>query len=106
MFVRHGHLRWKRLKLMTTLHIKLFITKTNHSYDNPLSWDMDGIPFIVDNSSTGIVRNVRKLCVVPLIPTIVTLETSEGYNTPKTYVGAMDLFLIDNVNKHHTYDIP
>ena len=60
----------------------------------------------MENSATGIISNVKKLFVDPLIHTIVTMETYEGLKTSTEYVGTMRLVLTDNANKHHTYDIP
>ena len=84
----------------------MFTKKANHSNDNNFSWDKDGMKFIVDNSATGIISNVKKLFVGPIIHTIVTMETYEGLKTSTEYVGTMRLVLTDNANKHHTYDIP
>ena len=58
-FVRHGRRRWKRVKVVPNFHIKLFTTKYNHSDDNNFSWDTDGMPFILDNSYTGITSNIK-----------------------------------------------
>eukprot|EP00957_Ditylum_brightwellii_P171575 13062347-Ditylum_brightwellii.AAC.1 len=44
-FIRHG-------RKCPTLHIKLFTTHTNPD-ENALSWDTDGVPFVIDNSATG-----------------------------------------------------
>ena len=106
MFVQHGRHRHKQVKVIPNLNIKLFTTKANYPEENTFSWDTDGIPFIVDNSATGIIRNVRKLFVFPLSPTRVTLEIAEGLKTSTKYVGTVRLVLTDNVNKHHAYYIP
>jgi hypothetical protein len=91
---------------MPTLHIKMFTTKANQSDENAFSWDTDGIPFVIDNSATGIISNVRKLFVGPLTPTRVTLETAEGTTTKTKFVGTLRLVLTDDARKHHTYDVP
>ena len=62
--------------------------------------------FIVNNSATGIISNVRKLFDGPLITTRVTLETAKVLKTSTKYVGTMRLVLTDNANKYQTYDIP
>ena len=88
------------------MNIIVFTTKTHHSDDNIFSWDTDEIPFIVNNPDTGIISNVHKLCFGPIITTRVTPETYKGLNTSTKYAGIMRLVLTDNLNKHHTYDIP
>ena len=104
-FVQYGRRRRPKTKEIPSLHIKVFATKKD-SDENAFSWDSDGIPFVIDNSATGIISNVRKLFVGPLTPTRVTLQTAEGLKTKLKYVGVMRLVLTDNANKHHTYDIP
>ncbi|KAL7532041.1 hypothetical protein ACHAXR_004390 [Thalassiosira sp. AJA248-18] len=83
----------------------MYATKTTASDENAFSWDTDGIPFVIDNSATGIISNVRKLFVGPLVPTRVTLETAEGLTTKTKFVGTMRLVLTDDSNQNHTYDI-
>ncbi len=83
----------------------MYTTNDNPS-ESTFSWDTDGIPFIVDNSATGIISNVHKLFIEPLIPNKVTLETAEGLTTKTKFVGTMTLALMDNANVHHRYDIP
>ena len=103
-FVRYGRKRRCQSRLMPTLHIKMFTTHTNPD-ENAFSWDTDGIPFVVDNSATGIICNVRKLFVGPLTPTRVTLETAEGLSTKTKYVGTLRLVLTDDAHKHHSYNV-
>ncbi|KAL7526219.1 LOW QUALITY PROTEIN: hypothetical protein ACHAXR_003428, partial [Thalassiosira sp. AJA248-18] len=64
-FVRYGCKRRRKPRPLPTLHIKMFATNANIPDDNAFSWDTDGIPFVVDNSTTGIISNVRKLFVGP-----------------------------------------
>ena len=103
-FVSHERRRRRKSRLMPTLHIKMFTTHTNPD-ENAFSWDTDGIPFVIDNSATGIICNVRKLFVGPLTPTRVTLETAEGQTTKTKYVGKLRLVLTDDAHKHHSYDV-
>ena len=56
---------------------------------NAISWDTDGIAFVIDNSATGIICNMRKLFTRPLVLTRVTLETAEGLITKTKFVGTM-----------------
>lgn len=105
-FVRYGRKCRRKRPSMPTLHIKMFTTKANQSDENAFSWDTDGIPFVIDNSATGIISNVRKLFVGPLTPTRVTLETAEGTTTKTKFVGTLRLVLTDDARKHHTYDVP
>ena len=107
-FIRYNRKRIRLPKPLPTLHIKLFASKYMKAYtskaqtdDNAFSWDTDGIPFIIDNSATGIITNVRKLFVGPLRPTRVTLETADGLSTTTKYTGTMRLVLTDDANKHH-----
>ena len=104
-FVRFGRKRRHKSRQLPTLHIKMFTTHANPD-ENAFSWDTDGIPFVIDNSATGIICNVRKLFVGPLQPTRVTLETAEGLTTKTKYVGTMRLVLTDDARKHHTYNVP
>ena len=91
-FVRHGRRPRQRTRKMPTLYIRAFATSEENTDDNAFSWDTDGIPFVIDNSATGIICNVRKLLVGPLIPTKVTLETAEGLTTKTKFVGTIALY--------------
>ena len=81
-FNRHGRRREKRRQQIPCLYIKVFASNANPS-ESPFSWDTDGIPFIIDNSATSIIRNERKLFTGPLVPTKVKLETAKGVSTKK-----------------------
>ena len=88
-FVQFGRKRRRMRPPTPELHIKMFTTKGINIYttngakpdENAFSWDTDGIPFVIDNSATGIISNVRKLFVGKLTPTRVTLETADGLTT-------------------------
>ena len=105
-FIRHGHRRRKRITKMPTLYIRAFATASEHPDENAFSWDSDGIPFVIDNSATGNICNVRKLFVGTLTPTKVTLETADGLTTKTKFVGTMRLTLTCDGNENHTYDVP
>ena len=105
-FVSHGRRRRRKTRPLKRLHIRLFAAKANTSDRNAISWDTDGIAFVIDNSATGIICNVRKLFPGPLVPTRVTLETAEGLTTKTKLVGTMRLVLTDDANVNHTYEVP
>ena len=69
-------------------------------------WDTDGIPFVVDNSTTSIIRNERRLLHGHLTPTRVTLETADVVSTKTKLVEICRLVLTDNKNENYTYDVP
>ena len=64
--------------------------------DEPFLWDTDGILFIIDNSATAIISNIRKLFTGPLKPTRVTMETADGISTHTKLVGLLRLVLTDD----------
>ena len=74
--------------------------------EKKFSWDTDGIPFVVDNSATSIIRNEHILFHGHLNPTRVTLETADGVSTKTQLVGICRLVLTNNTNINHTYDVP
>ena len=85
---------------MPSLSIKVFTTDYDPR-ESPFSWDTARIPFIIDNSATAIISNVRKLFTASLVPTTVTLETAEGISTETKLVGSIRLVLTDNTNQNH-----
>ena len=84
------------------MHIKSFAANAS-SGNSTISWDMDGIPFVVDNSATARMYNEHKLFTGPLTPMSVTLATAEGVTTTTKLVGDLRLVLTDKRNEHHTY---
>jgi len=104
--VRHGRRRRKRTRNLPTLYIRAFATFEDSTDDNAISWDTDDIPFVIDNSATGIICSVGKLFIGPLISTKVTLETAEGLTTKTKFVGTIRLVMTCDHNKQHWYDIP
>ena len=104
-FVQHGRQRRrpKQQKELPTMHVKVFATKRpNEEY---FAWDIDGLPFVVDNSATAIICNVQKVFTGKLIPTKIILETAEGMSSSTKLVGIIFPVLTDDKNKHHTYNI-
>ena len=104
MFVRNGIGCRANFRPIPTLYARAFTTSDDHSKDY-LSWDTDGIPFLIDNSVNAIISSQRGLFRVVLIPTPVNLETSEGLTTTTKLLGSMKLILTDNANKHQSYTV-
>ena len=100
--MRHGIRRHAKLRSMPTLYTREFATVDNQSEDS-LSWDTDGIPFVIYNSATAIISSQQRLFTGPLIHTSVNLETAEGLTTATKLVGSIKLILTDNANKHHSF---
>ena len=90
---------------MPTVYAKEFARADDQS-ENLLSWNTDGIPFVIDTSVTAIISSQRILSTGPTIPTAVNLETSEGLTTSTKLIGSMKLVLTDDAKKHHSYTIP
>ena len=104
-FVPHGIHRLVKCIPVPTMYVKAFSTSDDHSKYS-FSWDTYGIPLVIDNSVTAIIRNQSILFTCPLIPTLLTLEISERLTTTTEIVGGMKLILTDDANKHHLYIIP
>ena len=60
---------------------------------------------MIDNSATDIISSQRRLFTGLLIPTLLTLEKTEGITTKTKCVGGMKLIQTDNANKYHLYII-
>ncbi len=70
-----------------------------------ISFDSDGIPFIVDAGADCIIINVRKLFKdLSAISTVVT--TASGSDTRIRYQGTFLLQLPDDDGNLHCYEIP
>ena len=81
------------------MHVKVFAMKRpNEDY---FAWDTYGLPFLVENSATAIICNVRKVFTCKLIPTKIMLETAEGKSASTKLVGIIRLVLTDDKNEHH-----
>ena len=68
------------------LHIRMYATAADPN-KKAFSWDTDGIPFVVDNSATAIIRNKRRLFHGHLTPTGVMLEKADGFITKTQLIG-------------------
>jgi hypothetical protein len=71
-----------------------------------ITFKSNGIPFIIDNSATCIISNVRLLFVGPMHPKTIHIKTVSRDDTGMRYHGTIHLELIDNANIKHTYDMP
>ena len=71
-----------------------------------VSFETDGIPFIVDNSATCIITNDRSLFPGPLVAVQVQVDTIESSKSRQRYQGTIRLELVDDGNVKHIYDIP
>ena len=67
------------------MHVSVFTTKRPN--EESFDWDTDGLPFVVENSATAIICNVRKVFTGNLIPTKIILETVEGTSSSTKLVG-------------------
>ena len=72
----------------------------------PVTFDTDGIPFIIDNSATCILSNVRSLFIGPLKAESTSITTADGEVSKQRYIGIMRLKLTDDANVLYSYDIP
>ncbi|KAL7528961.1 hypothetical protein ACHAXR_004541, partial [Thalassiosira sp. AJA248-18] len=70
-----------------------------------VSFDTDGIPFIIDNSATCIISNVRSLFVGKLRSESTSLTTADSDGIKQRYVGTFKLQLTDDANVTHTYEV-
>ena len=71
-----------------------------------VTFDTDGIPFIVDNSATCIITNEWSLFVGNLTSVNVQVNTIEATQVRQRYEGTVRLEIVDDSNVAHTYDIP
>ena len=71
-FVQHGILCREKCTPMPILYVRTFSTADEHSEDSFL-WDMDVIPFVIDNNATAIIIIQRRLFKGLLIPTQMNL---------------------------------
>ncbi len=71
-----------------------------------ITFDADGISFIVDNSATCIITNKRSLFVGNLTSVNVKVNTIKATQMRQQYEGTIRLELVDDSNVAHTYKIP
>ncbi len=71
-----------------------------------VSFDTDGIPFIVNNSATCIIANKRTFFIGNLVPVQVQVNTNEATQVRGRYEGTICQELVNDDNVKQTYDIP
>jgi len=86
--------------------IVLTTTPRSRAGNTPVSFDSDGIPFIINNCTTCIICNERSLFVGPLQPENYRVETVQTTVLQKRYAGTICLELGDDSNATHVYEIP
>ncbi len=84
------------------------LTTTNNTLkgNSTVTFDTDGIPFIVDNSATCIITSERLLFIGNLVPVQVQVDTIEATQVRQRYEGTLRLELVNDANVKHTYDVP
>ena len=90
---------------MIQSHIALATEKDSCARNTPVSFDTDGIPFIIDNSARCIICNDQSLF------TNLWAESFRAEPVPASvaqccYAGTMCLELIDDCNETHVYEFP
>ena len=74
------HTKCKKQRVLPEIHVKYFVTR-NKKDDNVFSFDTDGIPFVIDNSATAIICNVRKIFIGPMRTETVVFNTTYGLSS-------------------------
>jgi hypothetical protein len=69
-----------------------------------ITFDTDGIPFIVDNSATCIITNYRSLFPGNLVPVQVHVDTIDTSKSRQQYQETICLKLVDDANIKHAYN--
>lgn len=86
--------------------LKVHCMSTNvDNSDDPVCFDSDGIPFLIDSCANCIISTVRRL-FRDLKPEEVSVTTHSGEDQRQRYVGTFLLQLPDNDGVVHTYEIP
>jgi hypothetical protein len=70
-----------------------------------MTFESDGIPFIINNLATCIISNVCLLFVGNMKPETIHIETVSRDGTGTRYRGMIRLELTDDANIKHTYDV-
>ncbi len=86
--------------------IVLITTPRSRAGKAPVSFNSDGIPFIIDNSATCIICNERSLFVGPLRPENYRVETVQATVSQKRYAGTIRLELVNDSNATQLCEIP
>ena len=93
--------------LSSNYHIKHQAFTTNHkSSSDVYSFDTDGIPFIIDNSATGIICNDRSLFERKFKRVQIPVTTCSGTSSKPQYIGNFRCELVDDNGICHKYIIP
>ena len=87
------------------IHIRAFTTSTSQTPD-PITFDTDGVPFIIDNSATGAICNDRSLFVGQFSTKNVAIKTADGVSTKRRLVGILNLELQDDNGVKISYHVP
>ena len=66
--------RHEKCRPVTTLYDRAFSTANDHK-EYYFLWDIEYIPFVMNNSATASIFSQSRLFKGPLIPASVTLET-------------------------------
>jgi hypothetical protein len=91
-----------------SMTVHCFTTGSDGSITSPndlISFDTDGIPFILDSGADCILCNVRAL-FEDLKPMDVYVKTANGTEKRERYVGTFTLQLPDDNGVMHSYKIP
>ncbi len=87
-------------------HAAFATTDKNLPGHTAITFDMDGIPFIVDNSATCIITNERSLFIGNLVPVHVQVDTIKATQVRHCHEGTIRLELVEDANIKHTYNVP
>jgi hypothetical protein len=71
-----------------------------------MTFESDGIPFIINDLATCIISNVHLLFVGNIKPKTIHIETVSRDGTGTQYCRRIHLKLTNNANIKHTYDMP
>jgi hypothetical protein len=83
-----------------------FATLDSSPRTTSMTFESNGIPFIIDNLATCIISNVRSLFVGNMKPETIHIETVSRDDTVTRYRGTIRVKLTDDANIKHTYDVP
>jgi hypothetical protein len=83
-----------------------FVSSDPSPCTTSMTFESDGIPFIIDDSATCIISNIRLLFVGNMKPETIHIETVHRDGTGTRYRGNICLNLTDDANIMHTYDVP
>ncbi len=95
------------MSTLPSMQITMLATSKDH-YQKPNSFsvDTDGVYFIINNSGSGSIWNIKSMFVGDFEQQIVTLVIAYGRTTTVKQVWAIRLVLKDDAGKTWSYDIP